>query len=110
MSAWIHSRKGRIEGTIVREDETWMQIRLSSDHELRYGSESNRGRIDEAGDVLTVRKRLLTPLVCSCFVTPEKYWFRYGGAVETGSQMEWNPDCPVHLAAVPVSTGRTEER
>lgn len=33
---------------------------------------------------------------CICFVTPERTWFRYGSAVEPGSQMEWNPECPVH--------------
>lgn len=33
---------------------------------------------------------------CECFVTDEKSWFRYGSAVEPGSQMEWNPDCPAH--------------
>jgi hypothetical protein len=38
---------------------------------------------------------------CTCFVTPEHTWFRYGSAVEPGSQMEWNPDCPVHLPYTP---------
>lgn len=34
---------------------------------------------------------------CTCFVTGERYWFRYGSAVEPGSQMEPNPECPVHF-------------
>jgi hypothetical protein len=33
---------------------------------------------------------------CTCYLTDEKYWTRYGSAVEPGSQMEPNPDCPVH--------------
>ena len=33
---------------------------------------------------------------CECWVTPEHMWFRYGSAVEPGSQVEWNPDCPKH--------------
>ena len=33
---------------------------------------------------------------CECWVTPEKYWFRYGSAVEPGSQIEYNPECPMH--------------
>lgn len=34
---------------------------------------------------------------CTCFVTPEYMWFRYGSAIEPGSQMEPNPECPVHF-------------
>lgn len=33
---------------------------------------------------------------CECFFTDPKYWTRLGSAVEPGSQMEWNPDCPAH--------------
>jgi len=33
---------------------------------------------------------------CTCFWTDPKYWFVYYGAVEPGSQIERNPDCPVH--------------
>lgn len=35
--------------------------------------------------------------VCSCWVTDESTWTRYGSAVEPGSQMEPNPDCPEHF-------------
>lgn len=35
---------------------------------------------------------------CTCFITDERYWFRYGSAVEPGSQMEWNPECAEHPA------------
>lgn len=103
MSAWMHIRKGRIDGTIEREDDTWAHIRLATDHELSYGSEINCGRIDSAGELLTVRKTHLTPIECTCFVTPESTWFRYGSAVEPGSQMEYNPDCLVHKTTLSVS-------
>lgn len=38
---------------------------------------------------------------CACWVTPESTWLSaascgYGSSYEPGSQMEWNPDCPVH--------------
>jgi hypothetical protein len=33
---------------------------------------------------------------CECWVTPESSWTRYGSAVEPGSQVEPNPDCPAH--------------
>jgi hypothetical protein len=33
---------------------------------------------------------------CECWVTPESMWFHYGSAIEPGSQVEWNPECPKH--------------
>lgn len=33
---------------------------------------------------------------CTCYVD-ERYWTTHYGAVEPGSQMEPNPDCPVHF-------------
>lgn len=60
MKTWTHSRKGRITGEVVREDDTWMWVRLAGDHKLRYGSEANRGRVDEDGDVMCLRKSLMT--------------------------------------------------
>lgn len=38
----------------------------------------------------------MTADACTCFWTPESMWFRHFGAVEPGSQREWNPDCPEH--------------
>jgi hypothetical protein len=37
-----------------------------------------------------------TPGECTCTTVDEKYWFRYGSAIEPGSM--WDPDssCPVH--------------
>lgn len=62
MKTWTHSRKGTITGTVVHEDDTWMWVRLRGDHTLRYGSESNRGRVDEDGDVMQLRRSLMTEL------------------------------------------------
>lgn len=33
---------------------------------------------------------------CECWVTPERMWHTHYGAVEPGSQFEWNPECPKH--------------
>ncbi|MBU8830865.1 hypothetical protein [Mycolicibacterium goodii] len=57
---WEHGRKGRIQGTVIQEDDTWMWVRLAGDHTLRYAAENNRGRIDEDGDVLCLRKAFMT--------------------------------------------------
>lgn len=38
------------------------------------------------------------PPACACWMTDPSTWFTYYGAVEPGSQWEWNPDCPVHRA------------
>lgn len=52
---WRHDFKGLITGQLVRQDQTWTRIRLAGDHTLTYGSELHRGRVDEAGAVITVR-------------------------------------------------------
>lgn len=57
---WNHDRKGRITGLPVGGDETWIDIELVGNHKLRYGSEANRGRIDDGGEILRVRRSLLT--------------------------------------------------
>jgi len=44
---------------------------------------------------------------CTCYVTDPKYWFTHYGAVEPGSMMEPNPDCPVHIPAGVVSEAVT---
>lgn len=33
---------------------------------------------------------------CECFITPESMWTIHFGAVEPGSQFEFNPECPAH--------------
>jgi hypothetical protein len=38
---------------------------------------------------------------CECWWVDEKLWTTHYGAAEPGSQMEWNPDCPVHPPADP---------
>lgn len=45
----------------------------------------------------TFEKRNSVKVVCTCFVTDESTWTRYGSAVEPGSQMEPNPDCTEHF-------------
>lgn len=59
---WRHSRKGLITGEVVSvsKDGEWTRVRLRGDHRLRYGSESNRDRIDGDGDILTLRSSFLT--------------------------------------------------
>ena len=57
---WFHSRKGRIVGIPVGGDDTWLDIELAEDHKLHYYSESNRGRVDGHGEVLRVRRSLIT--------------------------------------------------
>lgn len=60
MGVWQHSRKGRIEGVVVREDDTWVDVRLTGDHELNYYSQCYRGCLDVDGSVITLRKSLMT--------------------------------------------------
>lgn len=64
MTTWNHRRKGRIDGEIIRtsDDGVWVDIRLNGDHQLKYIAPSNRGHIDHDGEVITVRKSLLTEL------------------------------------------------
>ncbi|CPW40682.1 hypothetical protein [Mycobacteroides abscessus] len=56
---WQHSRKGRIRGVVVREDDTWIWVRLDGDHRLAYAAEANRGRIDTDGTAICLRKSLM---------------------------------------------------
>lgn len=46
---------------------------------------------------LSRAREILESGVCICWVTDERSWTRYGSAVEPGSQMEPNPDCPEHF-------------
>lgn len=62
MGVWIHSRKGRIEGEVVREDDTWMTVKLTGDHELHYYSQAYRGDVDVDGSTITLRKSLMRPV------------------------------------------------
>lgn len=56
VSVWIHSRKGRIVGEKIREDDTWMWVRLIGDHNLYYYAQANWGREDRHGEIICVRK------------------------------------------------------
>lgn len=64
VTAWNHSRKGRIDGEIVHTtaDGEWVDIRLTGDHRLKYVAPSNRGRTDHDGEIIRVRKSMLTEL------------------------------------------------
>lgn len=42
------------------------------------------------------RRWIVRPVECICEMTPERYWTTHYGAVEPGSQWEWNPDCRQH--------------
>lgn len=42
---------------------------------------------------------------CTCWVTDSKYWHVHYGAVEPGSAMEPNPDCPAHFPAPEIFPG-----
>ena len=59
---WRHSRKGIVTGREVWRDDTWMKVELAEDHTLRYCSEENRGRVDNAGSVETYRISFMTEL------------------------------------------------
>ncbi|MGV8064601.1 hypothetical protein PJP13_24360 [Mycobacterium kansasii] len=59
---WEHCRKGRIEGEVVREDDTWMMVRLSGAHQPDYYSEANRGRVHDDGEILTLRREFMRPI------------------------------------------------
>lgn len=64
MTKWIHSRKGPLEGDVVRTSGEFVTIRLAGDHALTYlGTEgrqlSREGAIDRDGDLLTARACLL---------------------------------------------------
>lgn len=60
--SWRHQRKGIISGEVVRVDDTWVTIKLAGDHQLWYGSEASRGRVDADGTTLPFRRTCLTPL------------------------------------------------
>lgn len=64
MTTWNHSRKGRMEGEIVHTtaDGEWVDIRLTGDHQLKYMAQANRGRTDQDGEIIRVRKSHLTEL------------------------------------------------
>ncbi|QDH93313.1 hypothetical protein QC999_gp37 [Microbacterium phage Cressida] len=59
-TTWVHSRKGRITGYIVRWSGPFVDIALSGDHVLRYmstGADPNH----YDGETITVRAEFLTP-------------------------------------------------
>ncbi len=58
---WRHSRKGLVHGEEVPcDDPVWMRVRLAEDHNFHYMSAANRGLIDRAGSVVTLRRSFMT--------------------------------------------------
>ena len=58
---WRHERKGEIEGTVLLGgDETWMRVRLTRDHRMRWFSSGRRGEVSYAGETMTLRRSLMT--------------------------------------------------
>jgi hypothetical protein len=64
MTRWLHPRRGVIEGEIVgnQSDETWMHIRLTADAPRASLRARGHGPIDEAGEVITVRRDFVREL------------------------------------------------
>lgn len=52
---WLHSRKGRIIGEVVAQDDTWTHIRLTED----AWADVRRRHRHEAGTVQTYRTEFL---------------------------------------------------
>lgn len=65
MAKWMHSRQGEIEGTVVREDEEWLDIELTKPARVTYArtiTYAGHGRdFSHAakGEVIRVRKCLV---------------------------------------------------
>lgn len=59
MTVWMHRRKGRIEGIIIRDDGDFVTIALTQDQKLKMFTESGE---KERGDIIQVRKAFLTPM------------------------------------------------
>lgn len=50
---------------------------------------------------MTIELQQNTGTACTCYWVDPKYWFTHYGAVEPGSTMEPNPDCPEHFPQPP---------
>jgi hypothetical protein len=46
---------------------------------------------------MTIELQQNTGTACTCYWVDPKYWTTHYGAVEPGSTMEPNPDCPEHF-------------
>jgi hypothetical protein len=62
VKTWLHSMKGRVTGVVVSEDETWLNVKLSTDHVLK-SAKPGRGPFDmAAGTIIGLRKTRLTEI------------------------------------------------
>lgn len=65
---WRHSRMGLIEGVEVGNDDhpdadTWMRVRLSRDHAIRWFSTDRRGEVTPTGTVIAFRRSFMAEVV-----------------------------------------------
>ncbi|BAU32471.1 uncharacterized protein MalAC0309_1620 [Microcella alkaliphila] len=59
MTAWLHQRKGKVVGTEVGGDDTWMRVRLRED----AWADVRRRHLYTAGSVQTYRRSLMVEVV-----------------------------------------------
>lgn len=57
--AWLHGRKGKIVGEVVRVDDVWLWVRLAID----AWADVRRRRLDLAGSVVQYRRSLMVEVV-----------------------------------------------
>lgn len=62
MTVWQHTRRGRIEGELLRQDDTWMHIRLTADSPRASALHPGHGPVDKAGETITVRAAHVTEI------------------------------------------------
>lgn len=63
MTVWTHSRRGRIEGDVIRQDDTWLHIRLTAPADSASLRARGYGSVDEAGETIIVRREHLTEVI-----------------------------------------------
>jgi hypothetical protein len=65
VTIWVHSRKGRIEGELVRQSGEWMHVRLTGHQQPHYYSEANRHLVHLDGEIITLRASFMTELAAA---------------------------------------------
>lgn len=59
MTAWIHALKGKIVGTVVGQDDTWVHILLLAD----AWADARHRRLHDSGTVQTYRRSFLVEVI-----------------------------------------------
>lgn len=62
MTSWTHLTRGRIEGDLISQDDTWARIQLTNPSGRASLHGRGHGPIDAAGTVITVRLAYLTEI------------------------------------------------